>query len=104
MPTTEPDFALWMLMEEMILTILSIAFVAWAGVVWRASNVLAGKLDEMRDAFNKHSLRTEHRLTVLEEKETRVLALIKSVKDRFEEHSVEHDVSVGKKIMEDVSK
>lgn len=86
MPTHEADFALWLLLEETILTILSVAFIAWAGVVWKASHVLAEKLDKMRDAFTQHSIRTEHRLTMLEEKETRVLALIKSIRDKFDEH------------------
>lgn len=68
-------------LQEALLGVLAVAFLAWAGVVWRASRLLADKFDEMRADFHKYSVRVEHRLTRLEEKEVRALALMKALRE-----------------------
>lgn len=59
--------------------ILAIAFVAWAGVVWRASKLLSEKFDAMRADFHAYSIRVEHRITCLEAKEVRAYNLVKTL-------------------------
>lgn len=47
---------------------LVVAFLTWAGVVWKASRTLGEKFDRMRESFHRYSVDVEHRLTVIEER------------------------------------
>lgn len=69
------------IVQDVLLSLLAVAFLAWAGVVWRASKLLADKFDEMRTEFHASSLRVEHRLTRLEEKEVQALVAMQAFRD-----------------------
>lgn len=56
----------FLILQEAMLGVLSVAFLAWAGVVWKASKSLAEKFDKMRQDFHGYTISTEHRITVLE--------------------------------------
>lgn len=54
------------LIQEALLGILAVAFLAWAGVVWKASKTLSEKFDNMRREFHEYTITMEHRITEVE--------------------------------------
>jgi hypothetical protein len=70
--------------EQALLGFLSLCFLAWAGVVWKASEHLSAKFDTMYHEFSKYSVETEHRMTALEQKQQRILDITKKLVDENE--------------------
>lgn len=55
------------LFDQIMLGVLAVAFVAWAGVVWHGLREIAGKFDSLRTDVMNHLLGIERRLSCLEE-------------------------------------
>ena len=60
---------------RILVSVLAAAFLAWAGVVWEASQT-----------FHKYMIQTEHRLTKLEEIETRLEQIENNLYGRKQEN------------------
>lgn len=56
-----------------IITILVLAFMAWAGVVWNGTNAIADKLETLSEQIYQYQIRMENRVTTVEERQKRVL-------------------------------
>ena len=66
---------------RVIVGILAVAFVSWAGVVWNASSDLMDKFDEMMREFRQYSISTEHRLTKLEADNEEILEALRRMRE-----------------------
>ena len=75
-----PDMAMKLI--EVLVGILAIAFAGWAGVVWKASQNLSAKFDNMMTEFRRHVIATEHRVTKLEAEAAKILELLEERRDR----------------------
>ncbi len=72
---------------RIIVSILSVAFVSWAGVVWKASDNLSDKFDSMMREFMTYTIKTEHRITALESETEKLSFIIRILKEHQEDHS-----------------
>ncbi len=75
-----PDMAMKLI--EVLVGILAVAFAGWAGVVWKASQNLSTKFDNMMTEFRRHVIATEHRVTKLEAEASKILELLEERRDR----------------------
>lgn len=75
-----PDMAMKMI--EVLVGILALAFAGWAGVVWKASQNLSTKFDNMMTEFRRHVIATEHRVTKLEAESSKMLEILEEMKER----------------------
>ena len=64
------------LLVKFLLSVLTAAFLAWAGVVWNASGQLSDKFDEMMQEFREYSISTEHRITKLEAEVSKLVEML----------------------------
>ena len=62
---------------RMLISVLPVAFIAWAGVVWKASENLSEKFDSMMREFREYSISVEHRITKLEKEQQETVLIVK---------------------------
>lgn len=62
----EKSTALTLMIDQMLIGFLALAFAAWAGVVWKGLRRIAEKFDELKRDIMEHLLMIERRLTELE--------------------------------------